>query len=49
MAKDKNLDRPMPCKASFVYGGSGERDKAATKILKNQGDLRAKKGQNNGR
>jgi hypothetical protein len=45
----QNLKKPMPAKASFTYGTSGEREKAATKIIKNQGDLRAKKGQNNGR
>jgi len=45
----QNLQKPMPCKASFTYGTSGETSKPATKILKNQGDLRAKKGNNNGK
>ena len=49
MAKGKNLDKPMSCKASFTFGTSGEREKSANKIIKNQGDLRAKKGQNNGK
>lgn len=46
----KNLPRPMACKASFVYDiGTGERSKPATRIIKNQGDLRSKKSNNNGR
>ena len=47
---DKNLPKTMPCKASFVYdNGTGERSKPATKIIKNQGDLRAKPGKNAGK
>jgi len=49
MANGKNLDRAMPVKSSFTYGTSGERSKPATKILKNQGDLRSKKSNNNGK
>ena len=50
MANGKNLDKAMPCKASFVFSnGTGERSKPATKILKGQGDLRSKKSNNNGR
>ena len=45
----QNLKTPMPVKASFTFGTSGERSKPATKIIKGQGDLRAKKGNNNGR
>ena len=49
MANGKNLDKAMPCKASFTYGTSGERSQPATKIIRGQGDLRAKKSQNNGK
>jgi len=45
----QNLKTPMPCKASFQFGSSGETSKPATKILKNQGDLRSKKSNNNGK
>ena len=47
---DKNLPKAMPVKASFVYdNGVGARSKPATRIMKGQGDLRAKKGMNNGK
>lgn len=45
----QNLKTPMPCKASFTFGSSGEKSKSATKIMKGMGDLRAKKGMNNGK
>lgn len=46
----KNLSKAMPCKASFIFSnGTGERSQPATRITKNQGDLRAKKGLNNGK
>jgi len=45
----QNLKSAMPVKASFTFGTSGERSKPATKILKNQGDLRSKKSNNNGK
>jgi hypothetical protein len=48
MANGKNLSQVMPAKASFVFGTSGATDKPATKIQKG-GDLRAKKGNNNGK
>jgi len=45
----KNLPKSMPCKSSFVYNlGTGERSQPATRIQKG-GDLRAKKGLNNGK
>jgi hypothetical protein len=44
----KNLDKGMPCTASFQYGSSGKTEASATKIQKG-GDLRAKKGMNNGK
>ena len=45
----KNLAKNMPCKSSFTFGTSGERSTPATKIMKNQGDLRSKKSNNNGK
>jgi len=45
----KNLAKSMPCKSSFTFGTSGERSTSATKIMKGMGDLRAKKGLNNGK
>jgi hypothetical protein len=45
----QNLKTPMPAKASFTYGTSGERSKPATKIMKGQGDLRSRKSNNNGK
>ena len=51
MAKDnKGLGfGPMPNKSSFVYGrDSGIRSKCGTTKIKG-GDLRARKGQNNGK
>ena len=46
----KNLSKAMPCKASFVFSnGTGERSQPATKIMKGMGDLRSKKGMNNGK
>ena len=48
--KSKNLDRPMPCKGSFVYDlGTGERSQSGTRITKGKGDLRSVKSQNNGK
>ena len=44
----KNLDKAMPCTASFQYGRSGRTEKSATNVIKGQGDLRAKKGLNAG-
>jgi len=44
----QNLKTPMPAKASFIYGTSGETSKPATKIIKG-GDLRSRKSQNNGK
>ena len=48
MANGKNLDKAMPCKASFTYGTSGETSKPATKVMKG-GDLRSRKSMNNGK
>jgi len=49
MANGKNLDKAMPCKASFVFSnGTGERSKPATRIIKG-GDLRSRKSNNNGK
>lgn len=46
----KNLPKAMPCKASYVYdNGTGARSESATRIIKNQGDLRAKPGKNDGK
>jgi len=45
----QNLQKPMPVKASFQFGTSGERSQPATRIQKGQGDLRAKKSNNNGK
>jgi len=45
----QNLQKPMPVKSSFTFGTSGERSQPATRIIKGQGDLRAKKSQNNGK
>lgn len=47
----KNTGLPMgamPNKASFTYGRTGARSESATRIIKG-GDLRARKGLNNGR
>ena len=44
----QNLDQKMPCTSSFQYGSSGKTEKSATKVIKG-GDLRAKKGLNNGK
>jgi len=47
----KNTGLPMgkmPNKASFTYGTTGARSESATRIIKG-GDLRARKGLNNGR
>jgi hypothetical protein len=43
----KNLDKGMPCTASFSYGNSGKTEVSATNVIKG-GDLRAKKGLNVG-
>ena len=49
MAKDKNLDKAMPCKSSFIYDvGTGERSKPATRVIKG-GDLRSRPGKNAGK
>ena len=48
MANGKNLEKNMPCKASFTYGTSGETSKSATKVQKG-GDLRSRKSNNNGK
>ncbi|NLW90675.1 MAG: hypothetical protein GXY34_03625 [Syntrophomonadaceae bacterium] len=47
MASNKPKE-PMPCTASFTYGKSGKTEKSATKVIKG-GDLRARKGMNNGK
>ena len=44
----KNLSTPMPCTSSFTYGSAGKTEASATKVIKG-GDLRAKKGLNNGK
>lgn len=45
----KNLPKPMPCSASFQYNlGTGSKQPDQTKVIKG-GDLRAKKGLNNGK
>ena len=43
-----NLKTPMPATSSFTFGTSGKTEKSGTKIMKGQGDLRAKKGLNAG-
>lgn len=49
MANGKNLQKPMPCKASFVYDlGTGARSESATKVIKG-GDLRSRPGKNSGK
>lgn len=45
----KNLPKAMPCSGTFVYdNGTGKKQADVTKVIKG-GDLRSKKGQNNGR
>lgn len=42
------LKKPMPNKASFIYGSTGERQQHGGKKIKG-GDLRSRPGNNDGR
>lgn len=45
-----NLPKAMPVTGSFKYdNGTGKRDANATRKIKGKGDLRAQKGNNNGK
>lgn len=46
----QNLPKSVPNTASFKYDlGTGKKDADATKRIKGKGDLRAQKGNNNGK
>ena len=46
----QNLPKAAPVSGSFKYDiGTGKRDADATKRIKGKGDLRAQKGNNNGK